>query len=455
LTIKSKTRDPRAEYAIGVLVRTARLPGFLCYGRDCVHEGGPNVQIVSSDFFGTTYGTAASLPKPPLPELEGVPILFGEPRVERQGHTLVVHADLVASTYFLLTRYEEWIRRDVRDAHGRFPGKQSLPYRAGFIDRPVVDEYAALLRKWAREVGIDIPEPKRQFSVLLTHDVDSTNMPRGPIQAARSLASGMLRRRPWPAAFQAAGASLGLCRDPLDNIDEVIALDEQLTKGPFPKACKSIYFFMAGGRTQFDRCCDVRSTRARRWIEKVKASGAQIGLHASYEAGEHPELVARERCVLEEAAGQPITMNRHHYLRWREPAHGHDLAKAGINWDSTLGYPDVAGFRLGACTPVPLFDPDKQCLIGIEEHPLIIMDRTLSDKEGMDLDDEDAAFDYVRRLIDVTYRHRGELVLLWHNTALSSIYHTYHHRLYSRILQHVADLGETVLDNFPERSDCS
>ncbi len=42
-----------------------------------------------------------------------------------------VHADIIASTYFLISRYEEMVRRGLRDEHGRFPGKESLPYRAG------------------------------------------------------------------------------------------------------------------------------------------------------------------------------------------------------------------------------------------------------------------------------------------------------------------------------------
>ena len=97
----------------------------------------------------------------PLTIWEETPILFGEAKTEQIGETKVIHADLVAGTFFLITRYEEVIRRDVRDVHGRFPGKESLPYRAGFIDRPLVEEYGKLLRSQMREVCCDIPEPPR------------------------------------------------------------------------------------------------------------------------------------------------------------------------------------------------------------------------------------------------------------------------------------------------------
>ncbi len=146
--------------------------------------------IVPSAFFGEHYGKPESLPTLPVETIDGVPILFGRPEIQRRGRSLIVYADIIASTYFLVTRYEELVRRNVRDEHGRFPGKESLPYRAGFIDRPIVDEYAALLRKWLREVGINVPEPKKRFSVMLTHDVDAIRKYRNPARTTISAALG-------------------------------------------------------------------------------------------------------------------------------------------------------------------------------------------------------------------------------------------------------------------------
>jgi uncharacterized protein DUF7033 len=437
--LRLQCTDPRVTYTLGVIADGCDVSAWISYGCDCAATSDAKLRIVPSGLFGPTYGTPASLPKLPLPEVEGVPVLFGTPRIERRGDTLIVHADIIASAYFLLTRYEEWVCRDVRDEHGRFPGRKSLPYRAGFIDRPVVDEYAALLRKWAREVGIDMPESKRKFSVSLTHDVDVINVPRGPTETVRSLGSGVLARRPWRAALKSAGASLGLCQDPLDNLEDVIDLDAKLMRGESLKACRSIYFFMAGGNSRFDGMYNIRSPRAQRWIESVKAAGGQIGLHASYDAGMHPELVAKERQALEECTGVPITMNRHHYLRWREPEHGHQVRAAGITWDSTLGYADVAGFRLGTCRPVALFCPLRQQPLGIQEHPLTLMDCTLSNAHYMNLDEE-AAFEYARRLVDATHHFQGEFVALWHNSrvAITCPIYRYHCRLYSRLLDYLA-----------------
>jgi hypothetical protein len=437
--------DPRARYALAVLFDTPDLPGLtwierLTYGDQPPSGEEAAIHIQASRFFDENYGTPSSLPTMPLPEIDGVPLLFGRPTVERRGNTLVVHADIIASTYFLVTRYEEWVRRGVRDEHGRFPGRESLPFRAGFLHRPIVDEYAALLHKWAGAIGISLPSsPQRRFSVLLTHDVDTLGPPRGPIQAVRRVASGLLGRRSMRQAMDGASVALGVKRDPCDNLDDVLQLDQQLMQRVPSGRCRSICFFMAGGHSPYDGDYDVTSKKIRNRLQQVASAGAEIGLHASYEAGIRPELVGTERRCLEKAAEVSIEKNRHHYLAWREPEHGAILAQAGIGWDATLGYADVAGFRLGVCRPIPLFDPIQQRSLGIEEHPLVVMDCTLDRPKYMNLD-EQSAFECVNQLMDATYRYRGEFVALWHNTVLASNDGSYHKWLYLRVLNRLRQL---------------
>jgi hypothetical protein len=216
-------------------------------------------------------------------------------------------------------------------------------------------------------------------------------------------------------------------------------MDQRLTSQFASNRCRAAYFFMAGGTNPYDGRYRLQSPRVIRRLREVARSGADIGLHASYEAGGDPALIAVERRTLEEVAGLPIYKNRHHFLRWREPEHGAAIAEAGIRWDATLGYADVAGFRLGVCHRVPLFDPVRQRLMGIEECPLVAMDCTLDAPGYMNLSEE-AALDCVRRLARSTLQHQGEFVILWHNTRLAEGAGSYHRRLYPRILEELAGL---------------
>ncbi|MBN1394468.1 MAG: polysaccharide deacetylase family protein, partial [Pirellulales bacterium] len=264
---------------------------------------------------------------------------------------------------------------------------------------------------------------------------------RGAISAARAVAGGLLGRHAINDALGNAATALGLKRHPQDNLDEVIALDRRLTDRFPPERCRSVFFFMAGGRSQYDGYYSIRDKHPRSRLREVMESGAEIGLHASYEAGANPSQLAAEREELEIVSGGKIEKNRHHFLAWREPEHGQTIAEAGIRWDATLGYAELSGFRLGVCRPVRLFDPVHRRPLDIEEHPLTVMDCTLDRPNYMNLGEEEA-FEQVRKLIDETYRHRGEFVCLWHNTVLASDDKSFHKQLYVRVLDYLGSLLE-------------
>ncbi|NQU43945.1 hypothetical protein HQ520_11720 [bacterium] len=377
-------------------------------------------------------------PSPPLSEIDGVPLLFGQPVVERRGRGLVVWADIVASTFFLVTRYEEIARREARDGHGRFPGRESLPFRAGFLNRPIVEEYGDLLRKWLREVGLHVPPPRREFSVLLTHDVDHLRKYERPLRTMACAAAGLRPRRDLGECLRVVS---GLSRDPYDRLDEMLGWDDVLRVSA-PSRVKNVCFFPVRSGYPLDARFDLNDPIAKTAIECAIGHEAEIGLHASYAAGLDPSRIRGEKERLELATDRPVISNRHHYLSWREPEDGAQLRQAGITEDSTLGYPDVPGFRLGVCRPIPLFDPVRMEPMGIIEHPLTLMDITLSGANYLNASEE-AAWEIARDLIETVRRHRGELVLLWHNSSLAPTPGNYHPSLYRRILeklkQHLAD----------------
>jgi len=135
------------------------------------------VIIRPSGFFDKeNYGKISSLPTLPLQKINeiagqvcnnsGVEILFGTPEVEQINGKIVVNADIIASSFFLLARYEEWVCNDVFDEHSRFEGKKSLQYRANFLHRPLVDEYAISLRKWLKDTGLEVNEPKQKIKKI-------------------------------------------------------------------------------------------------------------------------------------------------------------------------------------------------------------------------------------------------------------------------------------------------
>lgn len=377
------------------------------------------IRIVPSGFFDASQNVAKSVPPLPLHAIEGVPLLFGEPVAYAEEGEWVVHADLVASAYFLLTRYEELIRREVRDDHGRFPGRESLPFRAGFLHRPIVDEYAALLRKWLGAVGVCLADPPRKIrKIHLTHDVDAPWAWPTFRSAVRAAASSVFARpaRCWVPLLSYWG--LAENRDPHDCFQWMLEQDAALRDSPGVPQVESTYFLLAGGGGPHDGSDYLNDGRMEKLIGKIKGGGASIGLHGSYAAGIDPGRLPAEKARLERAAGCPCRSNRHHFLASREPEDLAALEAAGIADDFTMGYADMAGFRLGTCRPVPWFDPVARRRTSLTLHPMTIMECTLDRKNYMNLDYERAKSVCYALLAEVR-KHNGEAVLLWHNTELS------------------------------------
>lgn len=372
------------------------------------------IVILPSGFFDEgIYGTAKSMPTLPLQQIEKTPLLFGKPVIEQGNDMLIIHADIVASTYFLISRYEEMIQRNLRDEHGRFPGKESLPFRAGFIDRPIVDEYGQLLRKWFTQMGITINLPKPQIrKINLTHDVDAPFFMRSWRNIARGIKTGIDIKTLLKTKFGP------LENDPFYTFPWFLKENQKVTDC-WGTSCQSFFFFRTGGRELQDRPhYNLYGRDIRKLFGLIKSYSGICGLHSSYEAGKNPQLIIKEKKRLEKALDTKITTNRNHFLTSREPEDMAMLEKTGITDDYTMGYADMAGFRLGTSRPVYWIDVQNKRLSSLKLHPLTIMEGSLSETRYMALA-ENEAIEYSMKLIRQVAMHHGELTLLWHNTSFS------------------------------------
>jgi hypothetical protein len=394
--------------------------------------------IKPSRFFDhNIYGTPDSLPQIPLQIWEEVPILYGEPTVETIHDTIVINADLVASTYFLISRYEEIVRRDCRDEHGRFPGRESLPYRAGFIDSPIIEEYGKILRQLLTKAGIEVAEPPLKIrKVYLTHDVDQL----AHYRSIRGLMAGLYHGLSRPKEGNRAIKSFwgGLKYDPWYTFPWLFEKNNEAKKALGTRRCETVLFIRSGGglAKEDQPLLLYHTPDFHSLIKLCKSNGVTYGLHSSYDAGIHPKRINDERKILKRIVHKKIRYNRHHFLTCKEPEDMEQLIKALITDDFTMGYADIAGFRLGTCRPVKWINPSTKELTSLTLHPLTIMDGSLSDKRYMFLNAHDANA-YCTQLIDRVEKWNGELVVLWHNTSVVKDPKLYHRDLYEKIIEHL------------------
>lgn len=399
---------------------------------------GYRIVIKDSGFFAdNNYGKESSIPALPLRLWEDVPVLFGDNTTEKIGDTLIIHADLVAGTWFLISRYEEMVRPSVRDAHGRFPGKESLPYKAGFIDRPIVEEWGVMLRNAMREQGIEIAEPPKEIrKVYLTHDVDQLAHFRRTRGMLGGLIRGIKRKNERKQALKSYFG--GVIFDPWYTFPYLYKLDTELQQHLGKDRCEIITFIRSGGgRKKEDKPnSNLAHPDYKLLLKYTRRKKVSIGLHTSYEAGINPTLVPREKELLEAFTETAISYNRNHFLNNREPSDMTSLTNAGITDDFSMGYADIAGFRLGTCRAVRWINPATKQLTPLILHSLTVMDVTLSEKRYMFMNSHDA-LQYCISLIETVERFNGEISLLWHNNTVEKNVSLYHRQLYKDLLEYI------------------
>lgn len=390
--------------------------------------------IKSSRFFDNDfYGTSASYPSLPLDLFDNIPILFGENKIEKTDNTIILHADLIASTYFLISRYEEIICPEVRDIHGRFIGKESIAYKAGFIHRPIVEEYGKILRKQLSETGISVTEPSKKIqTIYLTHDVDVL----ARYKNLKSVLGAVLRFYKSPKkSYKALRTYFGSVKyDPWFTFPWLFHLAKKITNTDV----RSIIFVKVGGlNLQQDKPIQhIENNSFKTLFTLCKNENIYVELHPSYEAGLNSSLIANEKATLEKVIDKKVNFSRNHYLCSREPKDFNTLIENRFTDDFSMGFADIAGFRLGTCKSVRWIDPENQKLTSLILHPLLMMDNTLSDERYMNLT-ENEAFDVAKKLIDELKNHSGELVLLWHNNSVEKNNGLYHRSLYHKIIDYL------------------
>jgi hypothetical protein len=331
--------------------------------------------------------------------------------VERQENgTVIFYSDILAATFFMLSRCEETVVQE-RDSHGRFPATASVAYKQGFLDRPIIDEYALILQAWLKTLLPGWSPKMRQFSIKLSHDVDAVRSHPTLYMAGRALAGDILKRRNLGKAWETFSSVINPANDPIyRGIFDLAGLSEKY-------GFKSSFYFMAADPAANDNGYDPSRPYIRKCIEELSSRGHEIGFHPGYRAGFDEQLWQEELVRLYAAVGdKQIAGGRQHFLRLSVPAFWQPWERAGLAYDSSLCYADHEGFRCGTCHPFHPFDLEADRELSVTEIPLIVMDGTLRQYRGLHPEEgEERILALAKRCKSVG----GTFTLLWHNSSLN------------------------------------
>lgn len=344
--------------------------------------------------------------------------IFGDLACTENEREMHLSVDIISSTFFMLTRWEEYINT-ARDAHQRFSAKDSIAYKYGFLERPVVNEYVELLWALLKKIGCTQTRKKWDYKLVPTHDVDRPFLFNSTIRNIRSLGGFVKRGR----IRELKDFIYHYIKkdDPWDTHDRLMDLSEK-------ENAKSHFFFLPKGKNRHDGRYEFDEPKVVALINKIKKRGHYIGLHPSYDAYNDPVLFQEEKNKLEEAVGQEVLTGRQHYLRFSVPDTWKIWNDAGMEWDSTMSYADHVGFRCGVCYPFPVFDIKSRKKLNLKERPLIAMEASLVGYEGLEISE---AQKKIEKLKEQVRKYNGEFVFLYHNSAF---FENQYHKIADQLL---------------------
>lgn len=349
---------------------------------------------------------------PFLPE-EDLPVIYGQPSVFTGAETVHCGVDIFASAFFMLTRWEEYVREE-RDVHGRFPAKASLAFKGNFLHRPIVNEMTEMLWAMLVYLGIEQEREKKPFTAVITHDVDFPLQWRSPFSLVKKLGGDLLKRRSAKEALRSLDSYMhtktGKEKDPFDTFDYLMALSEK-------HGHQSHFFFLCGGTSAFDKGhLPPGHPFLQHLMKRIDERGHIIGFHPSYHTYLNPALFKKELELLQQHSPQEIRCGRQHFLRFAAPTTWQLWEENGMAWDSTVYYAEAAGFRCGCCRVFPVFNFLNRQTLRLREVPLTMMEGTYLNYLKFS---PEQMMEEAKRTLEAVKSYKGTFVLLWHNSVIN------------------------------------
>lgn len=318
--------------------------------------------------------------------------------------------DIFAATFFLLSRYEEYLPHE-KDMYGRYGHRNSLAYKEGFLDQPLVNT-------WLLELGRVL---QHKFPLFTIHHSPFTFLPTYDIDEAYSF-----RYKQW---WRSAGAGLkdivlgrfsrlaqrrrvlnGKEPDPFDSYAWIDDLHR-------PHKLQPRYFFLVPERnSRYDRNILPKQTALQTLIRQ-HAEKYKIGVHPSWQSGDDPALIEQEKERIEKITQLKVTASRQHYIRFSLPETYRQLIGAGIREDFSMGYGSINGFRASVASPFYWYDLEMEQTTPLLLYPFCYMEANSFFEQKYS---PPQALDELYYYYNEVKKVNGTLITIWHNTFLGT-----------------------------------
>jgi len=356
-----------------------------------------------------------------------IPFIFDKDNtadiISNDGNSLIVNYDIVASTFYFLSGWNEFVASD-KDDFNRVKYESTLIYKLKIEGIPIVNYYFDILNSAINQITHESIKPlwhKNSFVVALSHDIDACK--RGWLEGSFS---EIKKKKFFSVPKLIVKRFFG--KDDWFNFDKIIRIEKKYD------ASSTFYFLPQKGKVNGWKNADyeIQNADIKNIIAELRENGNEIGVHGSF--GTHDNLAMLENDIARIPIKAPKG-NRFHFLMFDLYRTVNVLENAHLKYDSSIGFAEKIGFRRGTCLPFYLYNFEKNETSNVLEIPLIVMDASLMYKKYMGLSQKDS-FPAVVKLIDEVKKFNGVFSVLWHNTSFSDYKYTGWCSVYEQILEY-------------------
>lgn len=282
------------------------------------------------------------------------------------GEQSVIPFDIFSASFYLLSRYEEYLPH-VKDDLGRFPAKTSFLFQQKLLSRPLVDLWAHKFLKALLERFPDLQRKSKKYRFTPIVNV-TTSHAFAYKGLTRNIGGTLLDL----SRFRVVNLSKRIAtwinpkKDPYDNFETLMQLNKKFK-------VKGHFFFQFAKYGHHDKNVSIYKNKFRYLIKWV-GDYSKVSLSASYQSAFELSTLKEEKKRLSGLINRPVNAVRLRYNRVTIPTAYRNLVSAEFKEDYSMGYTHVIGFRAGTCTPFYFFDINLEMQQPLRIHPFVMHD---------------------------------------------------------------------------------
>jgi hypothetical protein len=314
--------------------------------------------------------------------------------------------DIFAASFYLLSCYAEYLPH-MKDRHGRFTAEDSINFKGGFLDRPIINLWSEQLKQiLSGKLKIEFSFKPYVFCPTININNPYSYKYKGFIKNSLSILRD-LSKFEFKKVKKRIKVITGSEKDPYDSFEALSCIHKKYNLKPD-------YFVLLGDNGKYDKNLPHTNRQFISLIQKLDKEG-EVCLHPSYASENNENKVREEKERLEKILQRPVTKSRQHYLKINIPHTFRTLIKIGIKEDYSMGYSSKIGFRAGTCSPFYFFDIARNQQTKLKIYPFTFMDTTLKHHLGMRSKE---VIPFLEPVVNEIRSLGGNFIFVFHNQSI-------------------------------------